>query len=432
MEFNLPETHITLLANGDSVLTNEVRAKLQASDNTVVVLNLPNVANPITENGVTLAAHSDAGVAKAIEAIQTTYGKIGTFIHLHPHFEFQHGNFTQHFVAEKEVVKSLFFLAKHLQADLNELGEQQRANFLSVTRMDGKLGQGGRGNVSVIGGGITGLIKCLNLEWSSVYCRAVDFQPELPTEQIASQLLAELHDPQVGIVEVGFAEDGRITTAAAPVELQEEQEIQTTVNEDSVFLVSGGARGVTATCVIEMAKAFQCKFILLGRSSYDFEVPAFATHEENEGNLKRLIMTDLKERGEAPSLPKVKSIFKNIIAKKEIDDTIAQIKAHGGDVVYLQGDVTNLNSFKAALDEATASFGAITGVLHGAGRLADKYIQDKTEADFDNVLSVKLDGLLSLLGAVDIHKIDHLILFSSVAGFYGNVGQTDYAIATKS
>ena len=81
--------------------------------------------------------------------------------------------------------------------------------------------------------------------------------------------------------------------------------------------------------------------------------------------------------------------------------------------------------------KATQQLGAVTGLIHGAGRLADKYIQDKSESDFNNVLSVKLDGLLALLASVNLHKLDHLILFSSVAGFYGNVGQTDYAIANE-
>ena len=61
-----------------------------------------------------------------------------------------------------------------------------------------------------------------------------------------------------------------------------------------MFLVSGGARGVTANCVIEMAKTFKCKFILLGRSDYNFEVPAFAKNDSDEGTLKRLIMNDMK------------------------------------------------------------------------------------------------------------------------------------------
>lgn len=431
LEFTLPNTHVALVTNDGSDLTNKVIAQLEAKGNKVVTLNLPNQASKISKNGVDLDQHSDEAVKNTIEKIRTQYGEVGTFIHLHPHFEFQNGNFVQHFPVEKQVVKTLFFLAKHLQKPLNELGQSQRANFLTVTRMDGKLGQGKRGNVSVIGGGITGLVKCLNLEWSPVFCRAIDIQPELNSEVIAQQIIAELHDPNVRNMEVAFSEEGRATTNVTKVSLPDNQKITANITKDSVFLVSGGAKGVTATCVIEMAKAFQCKFILLGRSDFSYEVPEYAKNESDEGALKRLIMNDFKVRGEKPSLPAVKKIYKNIVAKKEIESTINQITNHGAEVAYIKGDVTNPASFKSELNNSVARFGKITGVVHGAGRLADKYIQDKSEQDFENVLSVKLDGLLSLFQSVDIHNLDHLVLFSSVAGFYGNVGQTDYAIANE-
>lgn len=431
LEFSTPASSTVLVTNDGSALTPRVIAALQQKGHQVVTLNLSGINNPVMGQALTLPDNSDQSVGNAIREIQKKYGKIGSVIHLHPHFEFQGAQFTQHFAAEKEVVKALFFIAKHVQKDLNELGIEQRTSFLTCTRMDGQLGQGKRGNTSVVGGGITGLVKCLNLEWSSVYCRAIDIQPELPLDEISNQLMAEYHDADLSIVEVAYSEAGRKTTVAIPTEVPEHHSIATTVTQDSVFLVSGGARGVTATCVLEMAKTFQCKFILLGRSNLDFEIPDFAKNESNEGNLKRLIMMDMKAKGEQPSLPKVKSIFKNIIAKKEIDQTMASIQSHGSEVIYIQGDVTDLASFKPALGQATLKLGKVTGVIHGAGRLADKYIQDKTENDFENVLSVKLDGLLSLLRSVDLQDLDHLILFSSVAGFYGNVGQTDYAIANE-
>ncbi len=405
--------------------------ELESKGNKVVALNLAGINNPISKNAATATDASDQAIGTAIHEIQRNHGKIGSVMHLHPHFEFQKPHFTQHFDEERAIVKSLFFIAKHVQHDINELGESNRASFIACTRMDGKLGQDKRGNTSVVGGGITGLVKCLNLEWSPVFCRVIDIQPELPTQECLTQLMAEYKDANVSIVEVAYSNKGRKTTDAIPAKLVEHQNISTKVTKDSVFLVSGGAKGVTATCVVEMAKTFQCKFILLGRSAIDFEIPAFAVNENDEGVLKRLIMNDMKAKGEKPSLPKVKSIYKNINAKKEIDETISSIQAHGAEVVYIKGDVTKLNSFKVELDKATQRLGKVNGVMHGAGRLADKYIQDKTDSDFDNVLSVKLDGMLSLFGAVDIHHLDHLILFSSVAGFYGNVGQTDYAIANE-
>ncbi len=431
LEFTLPSTHCTLVTNDGSPLCQQLVNDLKSNGEKVVVLNLPGVAQATNESAINLAASTDQAIGEAIAQVRQAYGKVGSFIHLHPQFEFQNGNFTQHFKAERNIVKTVFFLAKHLHADLTELGKSQRANFLCITRMDGSLGRSNPGNVSIVGGGLTGLVKCLDLEWSPVFCRATDIQPSLPTETIAKNIVAELHDANTAVVEVAISEQGRRTVSVQQTTQLENQEIKTAVTSDSVFLVSGGARGVTATCVIEMAKAFQCKFILLGRSSAEFELPAFATTENDEGALKRLIMNDLKEKGQKVGLPEVKRIFKSIQAKKEIDATLKAISDAGAQASYISGDVTKLSSYKLALDKVTAQYGQISGIIHGAGRLADKYIQDKSEADFEGVLSVKLDGLLSLLSSSNLNKLEHLILFSSVAGFYGNVGQTDYAIANE-
>lgn len=431
LDFSLPTTHIALLTNDGSPLTKAVYQALLAKGNQVVVLNLAGIATSFSENSVTLASNSDEAIKAAVENIQAQYGQVGTFIHLHPHLTFSNHQFAQHFDLERDLLKGVFLLAKHLQADLTALGQQQRANFLTLTRLDGKLGLGKRNNTSVVGGGLSGLVKCLNLEWSSVFCRAVDAQPEWSPEQLAQHLIQELHDPNRGVVEVALSEEGRATLIATNDPVEAGQTIQTAVTENSVFLVSGGARGVTANCVIEMAKAFQCKFILLGRSDASIELPDFAKQEEEEGALKRAIMLDMKAKGQQPNLAEVKRTFNDIVAKKEIEATLQAIEAAGGQGVYIKGDVTKVASVKPQLLAITQQWGPITGVLHGAGRLADKYIQDKKEQDFINVLSVKLDGLLTLLQCVNIQKLEHLILFSSVAGFYGNVGQTDYAIANE-
>ena len=432
LDFTLPSTHVALITNEGTELTLKVQQALEAKGNKVVILNLPEVVKNLVQNkSVTLESNTDEAIAKALQSVEQQYGKVGTFIHLHPHLEFSGGNFAQHFQTERVILQDVFLLAKHLQAPLTELGNTQRANFLAISQMDGQLGLGKRGNVSVMAGGLRGLVKSLNLEWSSVYCRSVDLQPELLATTKSDQIIAELHDADVSIMETGFTETGRVTTQAIPIVVKENQTIETTITKDSVFLVSGGAKGVTATCVLEMAKTFQCKFILLGRSSNDYILPAYTQEATDDGSLKRLIMNDLKEKGEAPSLPKVKSIFNQINSKKEIQQTLDQIAAYGGQAIYIKGDVTKAASFKVDLLKATQELGSITGAIHGAGRLADKYIQDKTATDFENVLSVKLDGLLSLFQSVNIHHLDHLMLFSSVAGFYGNVGQTDYAMANE-
>ena len=42
--------------------------------------------------------------------------------------------------------------------------------------------------------------------------------------------------------------------------------IKAEIQPSSVFIVSGGAKGITAKCTINVAQKHPCKFILLGRS----------------------------------------------------------------------------------------------------------------------------------------------------------------------
>ena len=72
-----------------------------------------------------------------------------------------------------------------------------------------------------------------------------------------------------------------------------------------------------------------------------------------------------------------------------------------------------------------------TLAVHGAGVLADQRIKDKRLEDVTRVLAPKLDGLHVLLDAVDCERLKYVVLFSSVAGFFGNAGQADYAMANE-
>ncbi|MEL6925818.1 MAG: beta-ketoacyl synthase, partial [Bacteroidota bacterium] len=277
LEFRLPPGYIALVTNEGTALTSAVCKALQAQGNEVVVLNLhPSLKVQTGLPAISLRDNSVNAVESAIAQLEQQHGKVGSFIHLHPHLEFVKPNFAQHFEIEKHLLQSVFLLAKVLKPALNELAEFNRANFLTVSRLDGQLGLGKRGNISILGGGLPGLVKSLHQEWPQVFCRAVDLQPELYTDRLAELIIAELHDANTTITEVGVNEKGRSTIRARGATNEPSNQFTARVNADSVFLVSGGARGVTATCVIEMAKTFQCKFILLGRSNNTFTIPAFA------------------------------------------------------------------------------------------------------------------------------------------------------------
>ena len=205
----------------------------------------------------------------------------------------------------------------------------------------------------------------------------------------------------------------------------------TSIRPESVFIVSGGAKGITAKCVIELAKQFPCKFILLGRSALLESEPLFAANCFDEPVLKKRIMQDLLGRGEKPTPIQVKKIYNQIVSDREIKATLTTIKQAGGDAQYISVDVTNTGDLQQEITAVTESMGKITGIIHGAGNLADKLIEKKTEEDFEKVYSAKIKGLENLISCVNLSQLEHLVLYSSVAGFYGNIGQSDYALANE-
>ncbi|MGF7234008.1 MAG: KR domain-containing protein, partial [Frankia sp.] len=75
--------------------------------------------------------------------------------------------------------------------------------------------------------------------------------------------------------------------------------------------------------------------------------------------------------------------------------------------------------------------GPITGVIHGAGVLADGYLADKTDEQFAAVFDTKVEGLRALLDATRDDPLSLVCVFSSVAGRFGNAGQSDYAMANE-
>ena len=205
----------------------------------------------------------------------------------------------------------------------------------------------------------------------------------------------------------------------------------TQLNSSSVVLVSGGGRGITANCIIYLAQQYGCQFILLGRSQILPKEPEWSIGCTNEADFKKRIMKDLLNQQEKPTPIKVKKIYQQLCQSREIKQTISAIEKAGGKAEYCSVDVTNPVEIKTALIPIKQRLGEITGIIHGAGTLADKLIENKTEQDFDRVYNVKVEGLNSLLNCVNVSQLRFIALFSSFVSFYGNVGQSDYSLANE-
>ncbi|MGA5042280.1 SDR family NAD(P)-dependent oxidoreductase [Streptomyces capoamus] len=103
--------------------------------------------------------------------------------------------------------------------------------------------------------------------------------------------------------------------------------------------------------------------------------------------------------------------------------------AEGVRVEYRRADVTDRAATARLVEEVLAEHGRIDGVVHAAGVLRDGYLATKTAADAAAVLAPKVAGARHLDEATRDLPLDFFVLFSSVTGALGNVGQADYAAA---
>ena len=153
-------------------------------------------------NRVVLEDSNEANMQQQLDAIAEKYGSIAALIHLHPSFSDRD--------KEHNMLKQVFFLAKHLKSSLIKASQQGDSCFVSVAHLDGKLGTNGEG-YSPIAGGLFGLSKSLRWEWQSVFCRAIDLSPDLDTATSIRHIIAELYDPNRLIGEVAYSSTGRAT-----------------------------------------------------------------------------------------------------------------------------------------------------------------------------------------------------------------------------
>ncbi|NNC24662.1 KR domain-containing protein, partial [Salinisphaera sp. USBA-960] len=71
----------------------------------------------------------------------------------------------------------------------------------------------------------------------------------------------------------------------------------------------------------------------------------------------------------------------------------------------------------------------LNGVLHSAGVIEDAFLLRKNAEGFARVIAPKTLGTWHLDEETRAEPLDLFVLFSSVAGALGNVGQCDYAYA---
>ncbi len=328
--------------------------------------------------------------------------------------------------AESEVrLRNAFLLAKSVGTALRNAAEAGGALLASVSRLDGAFGLRG-GAFNPLHGGLAGLVKTAAQEWPQVRCRALDLPVDWNDASAAAEaVFADLAAD--GPIEVGLDRGERwgLELGEQPAPIGD-----SVLSAGDVVLVTGGAKGVTAEAAVALAREVRPVLVLVGRSPAPADEPSWLAGLHDAAAIKKALLAN-EFSGKKPKPTQLETAFRRVMSAREISGTLSRVKAAGARVAYRCVDVTDAKAVRELVRETQASLGPIRGIIHGAGVIEDRLIDDKQVSQCDAVFNTKVAGLRNLLDAVDHDELICLALFSSVSGRFGRQGQVDYAMANE-
>ena len=319
--------------------------------------------------------------------------------------------------------KALFLLLRELSAHLNE-----DAHVVAASDLGGLFGRDGSSDsaLRLIAGGV-GTVKSFRAEHETLRVKAVDLDPLRDADSLAADLLAEI-ELEGGRHEVGYPAGQRTVFHTAPEIAVADSKLEAAL-ANLVVLATGGARGITAETLRGLAKPGNT-LILTGRSPLENE-PAELAAFADSSSLRDHFVAEVRA-GRAKWNPReIQKRVGNVLAQREMRANIADFEASGARVEYVAVDVTDEQGIRALVQDITQRHGPISGVVHGAGIIEDKLLADKASDSWSRVVETKVIGLLLLQKYLDPKALKFFTVFSSVAGRYGNSGQSDYACANE-
>ena len=321
------------------------------------------------------------------------------------------------------LLESIFFTCQQWIIKRTEAGDIRDATLTAVTRLGGQFGIDTHID-DVSGGGLAGLFKNIAREFPDLQVRVVDHSREARPSEIAHSTVTELCTKS-DIVEVGYRAATRIQMASQEAVVPDETMPLEAVSRGSVWLVTGGARGVTAACAQAFGKQYGLRLALVGSTELVAIEPRWLNLDDaGIKAIKGRLMVEAKQRGEDP-----RRAWKAVEKTIEIRRSLAAFDAKGIEAHYFPCDLSNQKMVQQMVADVQRQVGPVRGIVHGAGFESACKFEKKTHAGFSATVFPKALGLEYMLAATDKEMLGAVIGFGSTSGRFGGHGQADYAMA---
>ncbi|WP_444944874.1 SDR family NAD(P)-dependent oxidoreductase [Microbulbifer sp. ZKSA006] len=232
--------------------------------------------------------------------------------------------------------------------------------------------------------GMSGLLKTANLENPQFFGQLIEYENNKNVAQLAEIVNLEAQQPQDS--HIRYHREVRYVADWAEIEESGRGSEENAIcwKDKGVYLITGGNGGLGLIFANEIARRVtHASIVLVGRSE----------------------LTDVQQ------------------------ERLSAIEKSGARVVYHATDIASKQAVVDLIQGIQSEFGRLNGIIHSAGAIHDNFILRKTKDEMSKVLSPKVKGTIYLDQATKEMDLDFYILFSSISGCLGNVGQADYAVA---
>ena len=233
-------------------------------------------------------------------------------------------------------------------------------------------------------GGAASFARTLHLEAKDLNTCVVNVPAE--HSEAAEWVLAEAL-AACGYTEARYSSDGKRWEPVLRPLTPEPDECELPLTPDDVLVVTGGARGITAECVLRLARESGARVAIFGRS--------------------------------------------RPVSDDEIVSNLERLKAAGINFRYYTVDVTDAVATIDAIHQVEKDLGPVTAILHGAARNVPCLIENLSSEALSETLAPKIRGAQNLLAAIDPDRLHLFITFSSIIARTGLPGEAHYGLANE-
>lgn len=227
---------------------------------------------------------------------------------------------------------------------------------------------------------LSSFFKSLKKELPEIFFKHIHFNKAPNEKNIVDITLKELCDPLT--VDVSYKNNKRFTFAAGPANKEKKVDL----NEKSVVLAIGGAKGITFSLIKNISQKYKPIIYLVGRSSKENEL---------------------------------------------VSANIAKLKRNNPKIYYEPIDACDIKSIEKLFINIKKRHKKINLVINGAGAVKIGFLENKTDKEINYEFNNRVLAASNILNLSLKYKPKRVINFSSVISRYGSAGQSIYTSANE-